>query len=95
MYFLNAGFPKILNKITIISFRYGFIDLTESSREFRPILPKEEPKKLVRYREGQVVSTKGERFSEVAVCPHTGEEVKIRSYLSRSQRAAMAEGNRP
>jgi hypothetical protein len=48
----------------------------------------QEPKKLVRYRGGQVVSTKGERFTEVAV-NKDGEEVKIRSYISKAQQLRM------
>lgn len=38
------------------------------------------------------MSTKGERFTEVAVT-HTGEEVKLRSYPTRAQRQAIAEGH--
>ncbi|XP_031569801.1 CUE domain-containing protein 2-B-like [Actinia tenebrosa] len=42
--------------------RYSFVEVTDDQRVHRPILPKKEEKKLVRYRDNQVVSTKGERF---------------------------------
>ncbi|BFZ09162.1 hypothetical protein BsWGS_12201 [Bradybaena similaris] len=45
--------------------RYSFIDTEEDKKTYRPPPPKGEAKKLVRYRDGQVVSMKGERFSEV------------------------------
>ncbi|ODN03829.1 CUE domain-containing protein 2 [Orchesella cincta] len=62
--------------------RYGFIDQAEDTREYKPLLPKAEPKKMVRYREGQVVSTKGERYTEVQI-NKDGEETKVRSYLHK------------
>lgn len=34
-------------------------------KEHRPVAPKVEPKKLVRYRDNKIVSLKGERFTEV------------------------------
>ncbi|CAG7710412.1 unnamed protein product [Allacma fusca] len=64
--------------------RYGFIDQAEDSKEFRPAPPKVEPKKLVRYRESQVVSTKGERYSEVRI--KDGEEIKPKTYISKPHR---------
>ncbi|UYV80354.1 CUEDC2 [Cordylochernes scorpioides] len=45
--------------------RYGYIDQDEDCREHRPVAPKAEPKKLIRYRESKIVSVKGERFSEI------------------------------
>ncbi|GFO43542.1 cue domain-containing protein 2 [Plakobranchus ocellatus] len=45
--------------------KYSFVDTEEDKRTHRPPPPKGEAKKLVRYRDGQVVSMKGERFSEV------------------------------
>ncbi|CAG5118516.1 unnamed protein product [Candidula unifasciata] len=45
--------------------KYSFIDTEEDKKTYRPPPPKGEAKKLVRYRDGQVVSMKGERFTEV------------------------------
>ncbi|XP_062594941.1 CUE domain-containing protein 2-B-like [Saccostrea cucullata] len=45
--------------------RYGYQDADEDKRTFKPPPPKQEPKKMVRYLDGRVVSTKGERFTEI------------------------------
>ncbi|XP_075218024.1 CUE domain-containing protein 2 [Lycorma delicatula] len=45
--------------------RYSFVDKDDDVREHRPVAPKSEPKKLVRYRDNKIVSMKGERFTEV------------------------------
>lgn len=45
--------------------KYSFVDTEEDKRTYRPPPPKGEAKKLVRYRDGQIVSMKGERFSEI------------------------------
>ncbi|KAG0713904.1 CUE domain-containing protein 2 [Chionoecetes opilio] len=45
--------------------RYGFVDHDEDSREHRPVAPKWEGKKMVRYRDNKVVSIKGERYTEI------------------------------
>ncbi|CAB3371749.1 Hypothetical predicted protein [Cloeon dipterum] len=45
--------------------RYSYIDQAEASREHRPVAPKQEPKKMIRYRDNKIVSLKGERFTEV------------------------------
>ncbi|XP_022200780.1 CUE domain-containing protein 2 [Nilaparvata lugens] len=45
--------------------RYSFVDKDDDIREHRPVAPKSEPKKLVRYRDNKIVSMKGERFTEV------------------------------
>ncbi|KAL1117900.1 hypothetical protein AAG570_004213 [Ranatra chinensis] len=45
--------------------RYSFVDKDEDGREHRPVAPKSEPKKLVRYRDNKIVSIKGERFTEI------------------------------
>ncbi|KAF4526313.1 hypothetical protein B566_EDAN014894 [Ephemera danica] len=45
--------------------RYSYIDKEEAKREHRPVAPKSEPKKLIRYRDNKIVSLKGERFTEV------------------------------
>lgn len=41
------------------------MDKNAAQREYKPVVPKVEPKKLVRYRDNKIVSLKGERFSEV------------------------------
>ncbi|XP_076466509.1 CUE domain-containing protein 2-A-like [Babylonia areolata] len=45
--------------------KYSFVDTSEDKTEHKPELFQKEQKKMIRYREGQVVSTKGERFSEI------------------------------
>ncbi|XP_049839183.1 CUE domain-containing protein 2 [Schistocerca gregaria] len=45
--------------------RYSYVDKDDDVREHRPVGPKAEPKKLVRYRDNKIVSLKGERFTEV------------------------------
>lgn len=45
--------------------RYGYIDQDEDGKEHRPVAPKTEPKKLIRYRDNKIVSVKGEKYSEV------------------------------
>ncbi|XP_015181050.1 PREDICTED: CUE domain-containing protein 2 isoform X1 [Polistes dominula] len=45
--------------------RYSYVDRDDDSREHRPVAPKTEPKKLVRYLDNKIVSVKGERYTEV------------------------------
>ncbi|XP_013791789.1 CUE domain-containing protein 2-like [Limulus polyphemus] len=45
--------------------RYGYIDQDDDIREHRPVAPKTEPKKLIRYRDNKIVSIKGERYSDI------------------------------
>nr|XP_022899761.1 CUE domain-containing protein 2 [Onthophagus taurus] len=45
--------------------RYSYVDKDSFLREHRPVAPKVEPKKLVRYRDNKIVSLKGERYTEV------------------------------
>lgn len=45
--------------------KYGFVDQAEDNRYHRPIIKKDDDKKMVRYRDGKIVSTKGERFTQV------------------------------
>ena len=45
--------------------RYGFIDNEDDHKEHRPVAPKWEGKKMVRYRDNKVVSLKGERYTEI------------------------------
>ncbi|XP_073990366.1 CUE domain-containing protein 2 isoform X1 [Rhodnius prolixus] len=65
----HAGQPKAVVddqelKSRIIA-RYSFVDKDDDAREHRPVAPKSEPKKLVRYRDNKIVSLKGERFTEI------------------------------
>ncbi|XP_023571349.1 CUE domain-containing protein 2 isoform X2 [Octodon degus] len=45
--------------------KYMMVDSAEDRKTHRPVAPKEAPKKLIRYIDNQVVSTKGERFKDV------------------------------
>jgi len=45
--------------------KYGFVDQAEDGRYHRPIIKKDDDKKMVRYRDGKIVNTKGERFTQV------------------------------
>lgn len=45
--------------------RYSYVDKVDT-REYKPLVPKVEPKKLVRYRDNKIVSLKGERYTEVS-----------------------------
>jgi hypothetical protein len=45
--------------------KYGFVDQAEDNRYHRPIIKKDDDKKMIRYRDGKIVSTKGERFTQV------------------------------
>lgn len=41
------------------------MDQSAEIKEYKPVVPKIEPKKLVRYRDNKIVSLKGERYTEV------------------------------
>lgn len=45
--------------------KYMMVDSAEDQKVHRPMAPKEAPKKLIRYIDNQVVSTKGERFKDM------------------------------
>ncbi|XP_055678571.1 CUE domain-containing protein 2-A [Lutzomyia longipalpis] len=45
--------------------RYSYVDKSSENREYKPVAPKVEPKKLVRYRDNKIVSLKGERYTEM------------------------------
>lgn len=44
-------------------FRYSYVDQNDT-REYRPVIPKVEPKKMVRYRDNKIVSLRGERYTD-------------------------------
>lgn len=60
-------------KNRIIS-RYSYVDRSAENKEYKPIVPKIEPKKLIRYRDNKIVSLKGERYTEV----RKDEDVELR-----------------
>lgn len=74
---LNAIFfilqPSVRNKARVndeelksrIIARYSYVDRDNAAREHRPVAPKTEPKKMVRYLDNKIVSVKGERYTEV------------------------------
>lgn len=61
-------------KNRIIS-RYSYVDQSAEKKEYKPVVPKIEPKKMIRYRDNKIVSLKGERYTEVR---KGGEEVELR-----------------
>lgn len=44
--------------------KYMLVDDEDDKKTHRPLMPKEAPKKLIRYIDNQVVSTKGERYKD-------------------------------
>lgn len=60
-------------KNRIIS-RYSYVDRSTENKEYKPVVPKFEPKKMIRYRDNKIVSLRGERYTEV----RKGEEVELR-----------------
>lgn len=62
--------PKVLSDDKDVKDRilgkYGFVDQDEDKRYHRPNLKKNDDKKMIRYRDGKIVSTKGERFTQVS-----------------------------
>jgi len=54
--------------------KYGYVDQEDDARYHRPIIKKETDKKMIRYRDGKIVSTKGERFTQVT--KQESEEMK-------------------
>ncbi|XP_022291004.1 CUE domain-containing protein 2-B-like [Crassostrea virginica] len=59
--------------------RYGYQDTDEDKKTFKPPPLKQEPKKMVRYLDGRIVSTKGERFTEIK--KEDAEEMK-KTYIN-------------
>lgn len=51
-----------INKFSWSS-RYSYVDLKDT-REYKPLVPKVEPKKMIRYRDNKIVSLRGEKFTE-------------------------------
>lgn len=55
----------LVSFVQFFRYRYSYVDKNAGNREYKPVIPKVEPKKLVRYRDNKIVSLKGERFTEV------------------------------
>ncbi|XP_014371673.1 CUE domain-containing protein 2 [Papilio machaon] len=56
--------------------RYSYVDKNSDTKEHKPLAPKIEPKKLVRYRDNKIVSLKGERYTEVPKSGIDEEQLK-------------------
>ncbi|NWQ86921.1 CUE2A protein, partial [Burhinus bistriatus] len=63
----------------VILEKYMMVDSADDQKTHRPAPPKEAPKKLIRYIDNQVVSTKGERYKDIK--KPESEEMK-RTYIS-------------
>ncbi|XP_009953084.1 PREDICTED: CUE domain-containing protein 2 isoform X1 [Leptosomus discolor] len=63
----------------VILQKYMMVDSADDQKTHRPAPPKEAPKKLIRYIDNQVVSTKGERYKDIK--KPESEEMK-RTYIS-------------
>ncbi|NWV00298.1 CUE2A protein, partial [Upupa epops] len=63
----------------VILQKYMMVDSADDHKTHRPAPPKEAPKKLIRYIDNQVVSTKGERYKDIK--KPESEEMK-RTYIS-------------
>lgn len=64
--------------IPLLSSRYSYVDKNAQNKEYRPVVPKVEPKKLVRYLDNKIVSLRGERFTEVRRNPNGEEEKELK-----------------
>jgi len=64
-----------------IMHKYGYVDQAVDARYHRPTLKREDDKKMIRYRDGKIVSTKGERYTQVTKAE--SEEMK-KSYVNNS-----------
>ncbi|KAM4704037.1 CUE domain-containing protein 2 [Rhinophrynus dorsalis] len=57
--------PKKEDLKDFILQKYMMVDSEEDKKTHRPLAPKEAPKKMIRYIDNQVVSTKGERYKDM------------------------------
>ncbi|KAM3912586.1 CUE domain-containing protein 2 isoform 2-T4 [Leptodactylus fuscus] len=57
--------PKKEDLKEFILQKYMLVDDEDDKKIHRPLMPKEAPKKMIRYIDNQVVSTKGERYKDV------------------------------
>ncbi|KAM9323763.1 CUE domain-containing protein 2 [Gastrophryne carolinensis] len=57
--------PKKEDLKDFILQKYMLVDRDDDKKTHRPLMPKEAPKKLIRYIDNQVVSTKGERYKDI------------------------------
>lgn len=56
---------ELNQKLNFENFRYSYVDQNAVNKEYKPLTPKNEPKKMVRYLDNKIVSMKGERFTEI------------------------------
>ncbi|KAE8591086.1 hypothetical protein XENTR_v10018306 [Xenopus tropicalis] len=59
------GAPKVEDLKDFILQKYMLVDTDDDKKTYRPVAPKEAPKKMIRYIDNQVVSTKGERYKDI------------------------------
>nr|Q6NU18.1 RecName: Full=CUE domain-containing protein 2-A; AltName: Full=Mitotic phosphoprotein 38 [Xenopus laevis]AAH68784.1 LOC398317 protein [Xenopus laevis] len=59
------GAPKTDDLKDFILQKYMLVDTEDDKKTYRPVAPKEAPKKMIRYIDNQVVSTKGERYKDI------------------------------
>ncbi|XP_066456636.1 CUE domain-containing protein 2 isoform X2 [Eleutherodactylus coqui] len=57
--------PKKEDLKEFILQKYMLVDNEDDKKTHRPLMPKEAPKKMIRYIDNQVVSTKGERYKDI------------------------------
>lgn len=63
---MKFSFPSFLDFLKFSTyFSYSYVDKNSETKEHKPLAPKIEPKKMVRYRDNKIVSLKGERYTEV------------------------------
>ncbi|XP_007654105.3 CUE domain-containing protein 2 isoform X1 [Ornithorhynchus anatinus] len=73
------GAPRKEDLKPFILQKYMMVDSEDDQKTHRPVAPKEAPKKLIRYIDNQIVSTKGERYKDMRK-PET-EEMK-KTYIN-------------
>lgn len=54
----------MISHFSELLFSYSYVDQNTETREHRPVIPKVEPKKMIRYRDNKIVSLRGERYTE-------------------------------
>ncbi|XP_073541872.1 CUE domain-containing protein 2 isoform X2 [Phyllobates terribilis] len=57
--------PKKEDLKEFILQKYMLVDDNDDKKTHKPLMPKEAPKKMIRYIDNQVVSTKGERYKDM------------------------------
>lgn len=73
---------SITNIFLVYLRRYSYVDKNSENKEYKPVVPKVEPKKLVRYLDNKVVSLRGERYTEI----RRGQEDKEPTELKKPKK---------